>query len=254
MATQIKVKGIVSFPHVFEARTIPDTDGGPIYSCTCLIHESDPQFQQVWAVVEAEKANTFPNGFPPKGKMCLKNAFEETGEERFRGWWQLSANSGADNKPHVVDANMQPVMDRAQVYAGCEAWFALNVKGYNLTVNKGVGCYLNGLMITGGEGPFGRLDNKPSAQQMFADVAPGGAPQQPAPTAAPGAAPGNPAPAPAPAPNAAPAAPAAPKYQMTEKAGAYTRDQYIASGWTDEQLIAQGMMLPPNGVTPSFAG
>ena len=50
------------------------------------------------------------------------------------------------------------------------------------------------------------------------------------------AVPGVPMPAPAPAP-------AAPTYQMTAAAGGFTRDQYVAQGWTDEQLRAQGMML-----------
>lgn len=48
--------------------------------------------------------------------------------------------------------------------------------------------------------------------------------------------------APAPAP-AQPAAPAAPVYEMTEKAGTFTREAYLATpGWTEELLLAQGYM------------
>lgn len=50
--------------------------------------------------------------------------------------------------------------------------------------------------------------------------------------------------APAPAPAAPPpAAPAAPVRQMTAAAGSVTYEAYIAAGWNDAQLIANGLMV-----------
>jgi len=50
-------------------------------------------------------------------------------------------------------------------------------------------------------------------------------------------------------PTGAPAAPAA--RVMLPKAGAYTYEQLVASGWTDATLIAQGMMAPaPASIAP----
>lgn len=40
-------------------------------------------------------------------------------------------------------------------------------------------------------------------------------------------------------------------YTMTEKAGAYTHAQMVASGWKDADLIAQGYMLPVGGNPPA---
>jgi hypothetical protein len=40
---------------------------------------------------------------------------------------------------------------------------------------------------------------------------------------------------------------------MTDKANGLTREQYHAAGWSDEQLVQHGIMLPPGGVAPSFA-
>lgn len=80
--------------------------------------------------------------------------------------------------------------------------------------------------------------------------APGGAP--PPPTAPvtvtphtqflnpPGAPPPPTAPA---APPSPPAPPAGPTFTMTVKAGAFTREQYHSQGWTDDTLIANGMMV-----------
>lgn len=42
----------------------------------------------------------------------------------------------------------------------------------------------------------------------------------------------------------APPAPAAPVRQMTAAANGATYEQYIAAGWTDAQLVANGLMLP----------
>lgn len=66
---------------------------------------------------------------------------------------------------------------------------------------------------------------------------------------------------PPPAPVAPPAAPSAPPVppvattsptepQMTAKAGATTREAYLANGWTDALLIAEGFMIAPH---PTFA-
>ena len=249
---QFKVKGILSFPHLFQPRAVKQGDE-PKYSCSVLIAKTDPQLAQVQQIIEAEKANGFPSGFPPKGKVCLKDgAVEYPQDPRMHSYMIISGTAKADQKPVVVDAGMQPVMDPAAVYPGAEAWVQFNTFVYNMDTSKGVGAGLNGVMLTGLEGALGRLDNRPTAEQMFADVAGGGAPapQQPATPAAPPAAPQAPAqtaaaPTP-PAPPAPPAAPAAPaQLIMTAAANGVTYDQYKAQGWTDEQMIAAGVAQQP---------
>ena len=94
-------------------------------------------------------------------------------------------------------------------------------------------------MISGDLFEYGRLDNRPTVEQMFGSVdTSAGAPALGAPP---------------PAPNAAP--PPAPPvvHQMLPAAGGCTYEQMIAAGWNDEQLIANAMMAPPGGVTPSFS-
>lgn len=86
--------------------------------------------------------------------------------------------------------------------------------------------------------PFGGATPPPPPGAYAPPMAP------PAPTMAP--------PAPPMAPPAPPAGPQ-PAYTMTAAAGAYTREQYLQQGYTDELLIAQGLMTksapPPN---PAF--
>lgn len=239
--SQFKVKGILSYPHLFQPRSVNPGDD-PKYGVVVLIPDTDPQLAQIMAIQEQEKANGFPSGFPATGKLFCKPSTD------YPGYHQVSGGAKADQKPVVVDANMQPVMDPALVYAGAVAWVSFNSFTFNQPVNKGVSAGLNGVMITGEEGALGRIDGRPTAEAMFGDV--NGAAAQPH-VAANGQqvkapAPTPPAPPAPPAPNAAPAPVA---LVMTEKANGVTLEQYLATpGWTEELLIEQGL-----AVRPSFA-
>ena len=233
-----KVKGILSYPHLFQPRSVQEGDA-PKYGVSVLIADTDPQLQAILQLQEQEKANGFPSGFPATGKVFCKPSVDNP------GYHVISGNANADQKPHVVDASLGPVMDPAQVYAGAVAWVQFNTFVYNKPVNKGVSAGLNGVMLTGEEGALGRLDGRPTVENMFGDIAGGGVPTAPAPAPAP-AAPAPAAPAPAPA-APAPAAPAAPALVMTAAANGVTYEQYMATpGWTHEALIEQGLAIRPS--------
>jgi len=239
----LRVKGILLHPHLFRPRAIQAGDE-PKYSVSLLIPKNDPQCAVIAAEIQAAKQNGFPSGFPGNGKVCWKDcAVQWPDRPNLAGYMCLSMTSKADKRPYVVDTNITPVMDPSQVYQGAEAWVAVNIASYSLPMAKGIGGYVNGVMLTGNEGALGRLDNSQTAEQMFAGVAGNtAAPQPNAPTYG---APGQPSYPTPPAPPAAPAPSAA--YVMTPKAGGFSREQLIEKGWTDENLIKHGMMLPPNG-------
>ncbi len=246
---QVKVKAILSFPHLFQPRAIQQGDD-PKYSCSGLIRKDDPALGAVQQAIETEKQNGFPSGFPGNGKVCLQDgAVKYPDDTRMHGFMILTSTAKADQKPPVVDANLQPVMDPALAYPGAVAWMVVNTFSYSQPTSKGVSCGLNGIMLTGEEGELGRLDNKPTVEQMFAGLggAPAATPAATAPATIPGAAPNQVPAAPTPA-APAPAAPQTPTYTMTAAAGTFTREQYHAQGWTDEMLLQQGMMI-----TLSFA-
>ncbi len=236
---QFKVKGIISYPNLFQARSIQPGDD-PKYSCSVLLKKGDPQIAAVQTIIEQEKANAWPSGFPPNGKLFMKDcsvAFPS--EPSIHGYMVVSGNARVDSKPAVVDMNTLPVIDPSLVYAGAVAWVAFNSFTYDQPVNKGVSAGLNAVMITGEMGELGRLDGRPSVESMFADVTGSGT----APTSA-----ISPSGGVVSAPNAPPApAPAAPKPAnvMTAKA-TFTYEQYIEAGHTNETLINEGLMIKPS--------
>lgn len=248
------IKGILNFPHLFVANVAKGATEAK-FGTGILIPNNDPQVQSLLAEVEAAKANSYPSGYT--GADCCFDLYEkkvlptkEYHDPRFVGWYLFTCSSKAEDKPAVVDASRQPVIDPAKVYGGTVAYVSAGISGY--TKGKGgIGGWLNGVMITDEEPPMGRLDNKPSVEQMFANVPGSPAPTAPTPPQAPGAAPTPPAPPTAPVPAPVPAPPTAPaptaQLTMTAAANGITYEQYMATpGWTDELLIAQGLAIKPS--------
>lgn len=242
------IKGILSFPAIFTPKTAKGAEE-PKYSATVLIAATDPQLAALQAEVEAAKADAFPSGYTG-ADCCLtpydtKYAGKDYYDLRFTGWWVFSCSAKADGRPAVVDANRMPVVDPAAVYSGMVVYLNAGISGYTKG-RGGIGGWLNGVLLTDEEPPMGRLDNKPSVEQMFANV-PGGAAPQAAPAAsalvppAPNAAPVPPAP-PAPAASAAPVA-----LQMTAKANGATLETFLADpAWNEELLIQHGYAIRPS--------
>ena len=240
------IKGIISFPNLFTPKLAKGATD-PKFGVTVLLPPNDPQAAAIQAEVEAAKANGFPSGYTGSdecfGAYDVKYAGKEYYDPRFSGWWVFGCSAKADDRPAVVDVNFTPVIDPSQVFSGMVAHVNAAVSAY--TKGKGgIGGWLNGVMVTAEEPPMGRLDNKPSVEQMFATVQ-GGPPAQPAAhQAANGAVITQPAALAAPAPAPAPAA-----LQMTAAANGVTYEAYMAQGtWTDELLIAQGLAIRPSFV------
>ena len=148
----------------------------------------------------------------------------DTPDPRFAGWYVFTCSAKADDKPSIVDLNRMPIVDPSKVYSGMVAYVSAGISYYGKG-KCGIGGWLNGVLLADEEPPMGRLDNKPSVEQMFASVPGGAAPaQQPVGAAAP--MPG--------------------KLLMTPLANGVTYEQYMQTpGWTDQMLIDQGLATRP---------
>ena len=235
------IKGIISFPALFTPKLAKGATD-PKFGVTVLLPPGDPQIAAIQAEVEAAKANSFPSGYTGSdecfGPYDVKYAGKYYYDIRFTGYHVFSCSAKADDRPSVVDQAYQPIVDPSQVFSGMVAYVNAGISGY--TKGKGgIGGWLNGVMTTAEDSPMGRLDNKPTVEQMFSAVT--AAP--PAHTAAngaavthPGVANATPAPAPAPAP-----------LQMTAKANGVTLEAYLATpGWTEQMLLDQGLAIRPS--------
>ena len=211
------IKGILSFPNVFTPKLAKGANEEK-YGCTVLLPPTDPQVAVLLAEVEVAKANTFPSGYTGSDECFslydTKYAGKDYYDPRFTGWYVFSCTAKADDRPAVVDINRQPVIDPSKVFSGMIAYVSAGISGY-VKGKGGIGGWLNGVMITDEEPTMGRLDGKPSIDQMFAN-APGGS----APVAT---------------------------LVMTDKAAGVTLEQYLATpGWTEQMLVDQGLAIRPS--------
>jgi hypothetical protein len=259
----MKVKGILSYPHLFTARKVNATSD-PKFSVNVLLRKDDPQVAVLQAAIQEAKLNGFPSGFPATGKTCLidlaamptPNGPVPHADARLHNYFELRTSSKEESRPHVVMLpEIQPITDPALVFPGCVGWVDFSVFSYSLDTSKGIAAGLNGVAICPGEeSELGRLDNKQDAATMFGDLAAGGAPQAPMQQAAPPmqqAAPPMQQAAPPMQQAAPPMQQAAPPMQTSacplvmSPTAPYTYDALKASGWTDQAIVDAGYATYP---------
>ncbi|MAB53554.1 hypothetical protein [Marinobacter sp.] len=216
--------------------------GKKIWEVGCAAFPSQSQREDFsWKILDGD--STKPN---KKGNVPSAN-------ENFRGCWVLKASSGYPPSVFNSDGSQQ-ISEIGAVKPGYYIQINMDVDGNKNTSNPGV--YLNHRMVAlsgYGEEIRSGMDPKEagfgqSALPAGASATPvgGGFNPAPAPTSA--------APTPTPTPTPTPPTPvtphpgilqppAAPARNMTAAATA-TYDAYREAGWTDEQLVQHGLMLP----------
>ena len=220
------IKGIISFPALFTPKAAKGSNE-PKYGVSVLLPPGDPQIESLTVEVDAIKAGV--QGGYNGTNICFapydeKYAGKSYHDPKFSGWYVFSCSAKEDDRPSVVGQDMQPIIDTSKVFAGCVGYVNAGMSYYPKGT-AGIGGWLNGVMITDEEPPMGRLDSKPSVEQMFAGIA-----------STPAAATAPPTPTP-------PTVPAGPAIMMTAKADGVTYDAYIEAGWTAEQMIDGGLAI-----------
>ena len=145
------VTGIVrlSYVHLFEPWSgQPGQD--PKYSVCLLIPKSDKRtLAKIKAAIEAAKERDkgkWGGKVPANLKISLRDgdAALESGEregEEYAGHYFMNVSS--KQRPGIVDAFVQEIMDPYEVYSGCYARVSINAFGYNSNGNRGISFGLN---------------------------------------------------------------------------------------------------------------
>lgn len=182
------VTGEVRFSYVYLLKLRENQFGGePKYSVTLLIPKSDVATKQkIDAAIQAaiEKGKNGPwNGVVPPNLSTpvhdgdgVKQDGTPYGPE-CKEHWVLTATSGVDYPPKIVDASLNPIMDATQVYSGMYGRIALNFSPYMFAGKKGVGCYISTNVQKTRDGePLGAA--APAAEDDFGGMPAQSQPQQ----------------------------------------------------------------------------
>lgn len=149
--TRIVTGGVrLSYAHIWEPNSIQG--GKPKYSVSLIIPKTDTATiaaieKAVDAAIEAG-IGKFGGKRPNKAalKLPLRDGDIERDDEAYKGAYFLNANSLT--APQIVDMNVAPVLDRAEVYSGCYARVSLSFYAFNTNGNRGIACGLGNIQKT----------------------------------------------------------------------------------------------------------
>lgn len=170
MAKSVKIvtgKVRFSYAHVFQPQAM-DSNQPLKYSVSLIISKNDKEtIEKINKAVEQVKQDNAATwgGTIPKGlKGGLRDGDEEKeGDPAYVNSYFINANS--IQKPGVVDADMNPIIDPSEFYSGCYGRASISFYAYNNSGSKGVGCGLNNLQkLEDGD----RLGGNSLASQDFA--------------------------------------------------------------------------------------
>jgi hypothetical protein len=151
-------KARLSYVNVFQPRAAMEGQE-PKYSVCVLIPKSDvATVEKVKAAMDAAKeaGKGLWGGKVPVGlKLALRDGDAERDTPEYKGHWFLNASS--KQKPNVVDAAVNPILDASEVYSGCYGRVSINFYPYNVSGNRGVAAGLQNLQkLADGEPLSGR--------------------------------------------------------------------------------------------------
>ncbi len=158
MAHLVTGKVRLSYEHIWEPASINDSDEK--YSVSLIIPKSDTKtVKDIQNAVEQAKQDgkaKFGGRIPANLKLPLRDGdIERPDDEAYKDCYFINCNS--KDKPQIVDKNVQPILDRNEVYSGCYARVSISLYPFNTNGNKGIACGLGNIQkIADGEPLGGR--------------------------------------------------------------------------------------------------
>lgn len=167
MSKVITGKVRFSYAHVFEPTSINGTSEEK-YSVCIIVDKKDKKTLEAInkAIDEAKdegKAKKWGGKLPGNMKSPLRDGdIEREDRPEFAGKFFFNASS--KTKPQVVDADLNPILDKTEFYSGCYGRVSVNFYPYDSNGSRGIAAGLNNLQkLEDGE----NLSGKTSAASDF---------------------------------------------------------------------------------------
>jgi hypothetical protein len=167
-----------SFCNIFEPR---ESQGGgdAKYSVTLLIPKTDTATLNKIKEAMAEAREKFcqrngANALPAKPNHTLHDgdgqrpSGDDFGPE-CKGCYVITVSS--KQKPIIVDKDLNPVIDPAEVYSGCYGRASINFYGYSTAGKKGISAGLLSVQKLSDGEPFGTVGSADDFNDGFQDAA-----------------------------------------------------------------------------------
>ena len=160
-----------SYANIWDPKSI--NGGKPKFSVSLIIPKDDTvTVNKIKAAIQAAyeegQSKLKGNAKSVPALSTIKNPLRDGDLERpddpaYQNAYFINANS--DTAPGVVDKNLNPIIDRSEIYSGVYGRASINLYAFNSNGNRGIACGLNNIQkIRDGE-PLG---GKSRAEDDFA--------------------------------------------------------------------------------------
>jgi hypothetical protein len=158
------ITGIVrlSYANIWEPKSI--NGGAEKYSVSLIIPKDDKKtLDAINAAVDAaieEGKGKFGGKLPNKAaiKLPLRDGdIDRPDDEAYADSFFVNANS--NTAPQVVDKQVNPILERSEIYSGVYARVSINFYAFNTNGNKGVACGLGNIQKVRDGEPLGGRTN-----------------------------------------------------------------------------------------------
>jgi len=158
------ITGVVRFSYANVWDPKPSLNGGKDkYSVSLIIKKSDtPTIDAINKAIEAAytegQSKLKGTGKTVPALADIKTPLRDGDKDRpddpaYAGCYFINANS--DNKPGIVDAACNPIIDRSECYSGVYGRASLNMYAYCVNGNRGIAAGLNNLQVVRQGEPLG---------------------------------------------------------------------------------------------------
>lgn len=159
----------VSYPHVFKPNSIRGSK--PKYSITMLFPKKG-DLSTLKEALNCAKANAFgPNkaNWPSDLQTPVDDGDKEKYQDKdgYAGHWVVKASTNEDQKPGVVDQNVQPILNASEFYPGCYARAYVYAYCWEYMGKRGISFILDHVQKTRDGKSFG---GKKPADQVFTPI------------------------------------------------------------------------------------
>lgn len=159
----------VSYPHMFKPSSIKGS--APKYSVTMLFPKNG-DLKALQAAIRAAKIAQFgPNKdqWPDiESPVTDGDNPKFADKEGYKGHWAIKAISSEDQKPGLVDQNVQPILEQSKFYPGCFARAYVFARVWEFGGKYGVHFILDHVQKTRDGKSFG---GKKPVEQVFTPIA-----------------------------------------------------------------------------------
>lgn len=150
MATKV-VTGMVRFSYVniFNSRSFREGQDAKYSICLLIPKDDKKTIKAIKAAIEEAAqegvASKWGGKRPSNLKLPLRDGDDERADEaeEYAGMYFLNASS--NNKPGIVDKDLNEILDPEEVYSGCWGRASINFYAFNTSGNKGIGAGLNNI-------------------------------------------------------------------------------------------------------------